>query len=287
MKCKTHSRCIAKLLPLVIFCALPVTALWHLHALGATLHNTNPEPVSRHQAQQGVPLVDTPVKYGPKPINFQLNGRLYRAVHYLSEWQPSSKQWVVVSPNLTEVNEVDAPGFGIDGITAVAHSSHTWYVGTLAGRVEVKFSPATSSNHWLIRTQGLPERTVTALAINPNDPAGQFAITGFGGYGPATPDTPGHVYVTFDTGRHWLDISGDLPDEPVQAIRLMNLTQDTTTPKGSQGITMPNEITQDTNPSNEVTTQSATSAAPTPWLEVQMASKWYHMIGNGDWQSTP
>lgn len=194
-----------------------------------------------------VPLRDEPMPNGPPALEIQTSHGLYRAVHYLSKWDSAIHGWLPVSPNLTEVNQRGTPGYGIDGITAVSHLHHYWYVGTLTGRVEVK---GTNGN-WALRTHGLPPRTVSSIAIDPNDPFAKLAVVGFAGYSANTPQTPGHVFVTLDGGMTWLNLSGDLPDAPVTNIRFLPPTQD---------------------------------AQAGSWLQVQVGEKWYGMAGQGHWQ---
>lgn len=59
----------------------------------------------------------------------------------------------------------------------------------------------------------LPDRRwVTDLAVHPRDPSRAWAtVSGFG---------TGHVFATRDFGASWRDITGDLPDHPVNAIVL-------------------------------------------------------------------
>ncbi|HLH73260.1 MAG TPA: hypothetical protein VKX96_08245, partial [Chloroflexota bacterium] len=42
----------------------------------------------------------------------------------------------------------------------------------------------------------------------------------YSGFNVATPSTPGHVFKTTDAGQTWTDVSGNLPDAPVNAIVL-------------------------------------------------------------------
>ena len=57
---------------------------------------------------------------------------------------------------------------------------------------------------------GLPDRTVTDIAVHPTEPGTAWvAVTGFDG---------GHVYRTANFGGSWTDVSGNLPDAPANAI---------------------------------------------------------------------
>jgi hypothetical protein len=137
-------------------------------------------------------------------------------VHFVAKWNDATQTWDRISPDLTQAFNVAADGYGIDGITAIARSGATWYVGTLAGSLSVK-----TGAQWENKSFGLPPRTVTAIAICPDVPDGKLAAVGFDGYSAATPDLPGHVYVTLDAGDHWIDMTGDLPDAPVQSLHFI------------------------------------------------------------------
>ncbi|MCL6637472.1 MAG: hypothetical protein K6T26_05950 [Alicyclobacillus sp.] len=156
---------------------------------------------------------DPPLPNGPAPLLWQTSGTRYRASHFVAMWNPQRAAWQALSPDVTEAYTPGTPGYGIDGITALAHQGDVWYTGTLAGEVCV----ALPGHPWAKVTAPLPDRTVTALAICPNAD-GQVAALGLGGYGSATPDQPGHVYLTLNGGQSWQDVSAGLPDQPVQSL---------------------------------------------------------------------
>lgn len=62
----------------------------------------------------------------------------------------------------------------------------------------------------------LPQRFVTDLALDTKDQ--QRAVVTYSGFNQTTPGTPGHVFRTTDGGTTWTDISGNLPDVPVNTI---------------------------------------------------------------------
>lgn len=162
---------------------------------------------------------DSPRPYGPPALIFQSHDITYRAIHQISSWDPTLQSWTAVSPDLTDVNVEGAPGYGIDGITAVATHDNTWYVGTLVGRIVTKHS----GTAWVPSKPGtVPDRTVSALAMDTDFQDGSVAAAGFAGYSSTTPDAPGHVYLTMDGGLTWVDISGSLPDEPIQNLLFSN-----------------------------------------------------------------
>jgi hypothetical protein len=162
---------------------------------------------------------DKPLVNGPPAILWTDGETSYRAVHFIAAWDASLQTWRALSPDVTEDKTPHAPGYGVDGITAVAHDDGVWYAGTLAGQLTVKFP----GQPWSILRGGLPQRTVTSIAILPGNTVGRLAAIGYGGYSTTTPDEPGHVYLTRDGGSAWTDITGNLPDHPVQSLHFSDM----------------------------------------------------------------
>lgn len=70
----------------------------------------------------------------------------------------------------------------------------------------------------------LPNRYIEALAADPADTSGRTAYIGFSGFSRKWTEGPGagygHLWKTIDGGVSWADISGTLPDIPVNDIIL-------------------------------------------------------------------
>ena len=68
----------------------------------------------------------------------------------------------------------------------------------------------------------LPNRYISGLAIDPADASGQTAYLGFNGFSRRWTDGPGaglgHLWKTGDGGATWADVSGNLPDIPVNDV---------------------------------------------------------------------
>ena len=68
----------------------------------------------------------------------------------------------------------------------------------------------------------VPNRYVSGLVIDPNDPSGRTAYVGFNGFSRRWTEGPGaglgHIWKTADGGATWADVSGNLPDVPVNDI---------------------------------------------------------------------
>ena len=65
---------------------------------------------------------------------------------------------------------------------------------------------------WNLRVAGLPNRSITAVAVHPSDPnVAYLTVSGFGA---------GHVWKTADAGQSWVDVSDGLPDAPASAVTI-------------------------------------------------------------------
>ena len=68
----------------------------------------------------------------------------------------------------------------------------------------------------------VPNRYVSAVAIDPGDASGNTAYLGFNGFSRRWTEGPGvglgHLWKTTDGGATWTDVSGNLPDIPVNDI---------------------------------------------------------------------
>ena len=126
--------------------------------------------------------------------------------------------WVPVSPDLTK---------GYDGstwhtVSTLAISplnTNIVLAGTDDGKVHISTNAGTS---WTDISYGLPDRTITRVAADPFDESAIYAtLSGFR-WDEAVP----HVYRSPDLGATWIDISGNLPDLPVNAIAFDPQQQD-------------------------------------------------------------
>jgi len=95
----------------------------------------------------------------------------------------------------------------ISAITPAESDRNTIFVGTSDGALHFT---ADGGVTWAERTNGLPDRHVTDIAVDAFDAS--TAIVTVSGFG------TGHVFRTSDAGRNWHDISGDLPDVPVNTV---------------------------------------------------------------------
>jgi photosystem II stability/assembly factor-like uncharacterized protein len=126
---------------------------------------------------------------------------LYFGTHRLYKTTNEGILWTALSTDLTK-------GSGYITTIAVAKiDPRTIYVGASDGMVNVSrdggasFSPSTN---------GLPNRYVTRIAVDPSD--GAHALLTVSGF------ATGHVFETKNAGASWNDISAGLVDAPANAI---------------------------------------------------------------------
>ena len=76
--------------------------------------------------------------------------------------------------------------------------------------------------HQLALPSNLPNRYVSAVTIDPADGSGNTAYLGFNGFSRRWTEGPGaglgHLWKTTDGGATWSDVSGNLPDVPVNDV---------------------------------------------------------------------
>jgi len=149
----------------------------------------------------------SPVQFDPNNPNVMYYGgnRLNRSVDNGVTWAP-------ISPDLTGGPGQDAYPFGtITTVAAAASDPQTVWVGTDDGRVWVTRDLGAT---WTLTLSGQP--WVTRVAVDPSSPLTAYAtLSGYraGSYQP-------HVMVTHDGGTTWTDLSGNLPQAPVNDVVL-------------------------------------------------------------------
>jgi photosystem II stability/assembly factor-like uncharacterized protein len=149
----------------------------------------------------------TPVVMDPSDHN-----TLYYGTYRVYRTTDAANWWTAISGDLT-----DGPGPGnlvYHTITTIAVSSadlDVVYAGTDDANVAVTTNGGTN---WTDISDGLPERWVTRIAVDPIDP--QIACATLSGYRQASP-LP-HVWRTTNTGASWTAITSNLPEAPVNDI---------------------------------------------------------------------
>ena len=148
----------------------------------------------------------------PMVIDPSNSRTLYFGTYRIWQTRDGAGKWSPISPDLT--------GGGRETIKAIAVAPgdpNIVYAGTSDGKVQVTHNALAGGNaSWIDRSAGLAPRTLTSITVDPVD-AGTAYVTYTGFLGSVKPPTL-HVFKTTDAGAKWTDISGNLPDLPVNSL---------------------------------------------------------------------
>jgi len=133
------------------------------------------------------------------PLNSEI---LYFGTYQVYQTANGASSWQSISPDLTG-------GTGTVTVVSVAPSNdQILYAGTNEGQVQTTTTAAPGTT-WTNVSTGLPNRSITQIAISPSAPyVAYVAFSGFNSPG-------GHIYQTTNGGASWADISVPLPNTPV------------------------------------------------------------------------
>lgn len=128
--------------------------------------------------------------------------RLWQTSDGAANWQP-----------ITEALPVSEEAV-ISTIAFARNDPRLIYVGASDGT----FARVTPEGTGRVRGGALPERYLTGIAADASNPVIVYAA--FSGFNEASPSTPGHVFRSTDGGATWSNVSGNLPDAPVNAVAI-------------------------------------------------------------------
>lgn len=159
-------------------------------------------------ATYGIDKTDSVQFIAPLVIDPGDPSALYFGTYRVWQSQDSAGRWNAVSPDLT----LGKKGT-IKSIAVAPSDSNTVYVVTSNSVAQVTHDMQNgAAATWTQRATGLPPRTPTKIVVDPVDPT--IAYVTFSGFA-GTSAFSGHVYETRNSGATWMDISGNLPDIPV------------------------------------------------------------------------
>jgi photosystem II stability/assembly factor-like uncharacterized protein len=148
----------------------------------------------------------TPVVFDPANPEILYYGanRLYKSTNRASSWS-------AISTDLTNGPGVNLTYGTISTISVSPVNPEIIYVGTDDGNVWVS---ATNGMGWEYLSASLPDRWVTRVAADPVDE--NTAYVAFSGY--RWDEYLPHIFRTSDMGQTWEDISGNLPEAPINDV---------------------------------------------------------------------
>ncbi len=143
------------------------------------------------------------------PSNPQI---LYFGTEQLNKTVNRAVSWAPISPDLSNGPPSGNLAFATITTIAVAPADgNTIYAGTDDGNVWVTQNGGGS---WLLISQNLPVRWITRVAVDPLD--AQTAYVTLSGY--RWDEYLSHIFRTTNAGSAWEDISGNLPEAPLNDV---------------------------------------------------------------------
>lgn len=129
---------------------------------------------------------------------------VYTATNYLYQSTNYAASWVPISPDLT------AGKSAVNMIGISPSDANTIYTGAGDGTVSPTTNALAGTGATWTTLTGLPNRSISKIVVQPDSTKDVYlTVSGF--------DT-GHVFHSTNGGTSWTDISGDLPNTPVNSI---------------------------------------------------------------------
>lgn len=121
------------------------------------------------------------------------------------ETTDGAANWHSISPDLGVSQALAIAPTNGNVIYAASNNNSLWVTTNASAPV----SPT-----WNLRNTGLPNRFIKSIAIDPTN--ANRAVISFSGFAAGT--GTGHVYLTNNAGVSWVNVSGNLPDVPINSI---------------------------------------------------------------------
>lgn len=160
----------------------------------------------------GLTAADRSEFYVPYTMDENVPTRLYLGSFRVYRTVNSGSTWTAVSGDIT-----GGESHTITAIRVAKNNSNYVCAGTFNGRLSLSTNAGTSWAY--IYTAALPQRPVSDIVFRFTDENTLYvAFQGFAQLGQG--DNKGHIWKTNNAGSAWINISGNLPDIPVNALAL-------------------------------------------------------------------
>ena len=164
----------------------------------------------------GIDTNDRSQFYIPMAMDPYETTRLYLGTYRVYRTDNRGDLWQPISGDLTSGCFSSNCTITAFGVTAGAAAL---YVGAYDGYIWVTPDATAAAPVWTrVDNASLPPRPVNAFAVDRSNY--RIAYVAFSGFDAATPAAPGHIFKTTDGGVTWTNVSGDLPDIPVNSLIL-------------------------------------------------------------------
>lgn len=182
---------------------------------GTQIQRSDSAGASWSLATNGIDASDR-VQISPPLIGDPLNPRrLYFGTYRIYQSNDGAGSWTPISPDLVG---------GAATLTTIAVApgdNNVVYAGTNDGHVQVTANASSGASvFWTDLSGGLPPRAVSKIAVDADNSFGAYAaFLGYEARHEGGQDV-GHVFHTEDFRNGWLNVTGDLPNGPVNDIVL-------------------------------------------------------------------
>ncbi len=160
----------------------------------------------------GMLTSDRFLSYPPLVLDPSNPQRLYFGSQRLYQTNDGAGTWIAISNDLTGGNGT------ISAVAVSMVNPQVIAIGTNTGKLQITDAARQgAATLWADRSDGLPGRSIAQVIFDPVAPFTLYAVlSGFAGF--STADKGGHVFKTSDYGLNWTDISGNLPNIPMNDI---------------------------------------------------------------------
>lgn len=148
------------------------------------------------------------IAFYPPFVSNGVDDTLYFGTWRLFVSMNLGNSWIAPSGFLDLTKGSTDAGFDVLSAIAVARSNkNVIYTGSAQGRA---MRSSNGGQSWVDVTGGLPDRSITSIAVDPSNPSlAYLTVSGF---------NTGHVFKTTNMGATWSDASSGLPDVPASAL---------------------------------------------------------------------
>lgn len=151
--------------------------------------------------QSGITVSDRAQFIPPLVMDRRTPNRLAFGTYRVYLTDDRGDNWRLASPDLAPANQT------IRALAFAPSNGAVMWAGTSNGQVWITDN---SGANWTDVSSGLPTRSITDIAVSPDDPRTAYVtVSSFG--------TP-HLFRTTDAGRSWTAASSGLPDAPANAV---------------------------------------------------------------------
>jgi photosystem II stability/assembly factor-like uncharacterized protein len=127
----------------------------------------------------------------------------------------TTPSWTAISPHFTSVTAIGLAKSNANVIYAGFREPRDSN-GNKLGPTSIRYTTNGGTNWTAVPAAQIPDRFVSDISVSPKDV--KLAFASFSGFNATTPTKPGHIFKTANGGTTWSNISGNLPDVPVDSI---------------------------------------------------------------------